>query len=159
MAVIAEHEIALARSADAQAIAELSREAIEYGLPWRWTPSRVLLALHDPSTNVVVSRRGDHLLAGFAIMQYGNETAHLALLAVRGAARRQGLGSALLAWLEATARVAGIQALRLEVRASNPGAMAFYGRHGFVESGVRVGYYEGVEDAIRMTKALGGQPS
>ena len=152
--MITEYEIALARSADAQAIAELSHEAIEYGLPWRWTPSRVLQAIREASTNVVVARREGRVVPGFAIMQYGDETAHLALLAVRAEARRQGMASALLAWLEASARVAGIRQLRLEVRRGNPTALAFYAHHGFAESGVSAGYYEGVEDAIRMIKPL-----
>ena len=79
---------------------------------------------------------------------------HLALLAVRGAQRRHGLGSALLGWLEASACVAGCKLLRLEVRITNPGAMAFYRQRGFEEAGVAVGYYEGVEDAVRMLKRL-----
>jgi ribosomal protein S18 acetylase RimI-like enzyme len=152
--VISEHEIALATLNDAQPIAELSRDVIEYGLPWRWTPQRVSQAIQDRSTNVLVVRRGAYCLAGFALMQYGDETAHLSLLAVREAQRRLGMGAALLQWLEASARVAGIQTLRLEVRASNPGAMAFYGRMGFVHSGIRTGYYDGLEDAMRMAKRL-----
>ncbi|MBS0341476.1 MAG: GNAT family N-acetyltransferase [Proteobacteria bacterium] len=151
--MIYQHDIDLARTTDALAIAELSRDAIEYGLAWRWTTRRVMRSIHDPDTNVVVARQGIGV-TGFGIMQYGQEEAHLALLAVRGAQRRHGLGSALLAWLEATARVAGCKLVRLEVRVTNPGAMAFYQRHGFEESGVAVGYYEGVEDAVRMLKRL-----
>nr|WP_301334520.1 GNAT family N-acetyltransferase [Variovorax dokdonensis] len=123
-------------------------------MPWRWTPQRVSVAIRDRSTNVLVARRAAAALHGFAVMQYGDETAHLSLLAVRESARRHGVASALLEWLEASARVAGIQTLRLEVRASNLGAMAFYARMGFVESGIRTGYYEGLEDAFRMSKRL-----
>ncbi|HYP70249.1 MAG TPA: GNAT family N-acetyltransferase, partial [Variovorax sp.] len=129
------------------------RDAIEYGLAWRWTARRVMRCIHDADTNVVVVRQGIGV-AAFAIMQYGEEEAHVSLLAVRAARRRTGMASALMNWLEATARVAGLQAIRLEVRITNPGAMAFYRRHGFEESGVSVGYYEGVEDAVRMSKRL-----
>ena len=151
--MIYHHDIDLARTTDALAIAELSRDAIEYGLAWRWTTRRVMHSIHDADTNVVVARQGIGV-AGFGIMQYGQEEAHLALLAVRGAQRRHGLGSALLAWLEASACVAGCKLLRLEVRITNPGAMAFYRQRGFEEAGVAVGYYEGVEDAVRMLKRL-----
>lgn len=151
--VISEHDISLARTTDALAIAELSRDAIEYGLAWRWTARRVMRCIHDSDTNVVVVREGLGV-AAFGIMQYGEEEAHVALLAVRASRRRGGLGAALLAWLEATARVAGCTAIRLEVRVTNPGAMAFYRQHGFEEVGVAAGYYEGVEDAVRMLKRL-----
>lgn len=152
--MISEHDITLARTTDALAIAELSRDAIEYGLTWRWTVRRVMRCIHDADTNVVVMRRGGIGVPAFAIMQYGDTEAHISLLAVHPGHRRQGLASALMDWLEATARVAGCTAIHLEVRITNPGAMAFYRRHGFEEAGVSVGYYEGVEDAVRMVKRL-----
>jgi len=151
--VISQHDITLARTTDALAIAELSRDAIEYGLAWRWTARRVMRCIHDADTNVVVVRQGLGV-AGFGIMQYGEDEAHVALLAVRAAQRRTGLGSALVAWLEATAQVAGCKVVRLEVRVTNPGGLAFYHRQGFEEAGVLAGYYEGVEDAVRMVKRL-----
>jgi ribosomal-protein-alanine N-acetyltransferase len=64
------------------------------------------------------------------------------------------VGSALLAWLEATARVAGIHKVYLEARSDNAGARAFYHHHGFTEVARRPGYYQGVEDAVRMAKSL-----
>ncbi|MBU1360493.1 MAG: ribosomal protein S18-alanine N-acetyltransferase [Gammaproteobacteria bacterium] len=151
--MITEHEITLAQPADALDISELSRDAVEYGLSWRWTQRRVMRSISDLSTNVVVARQ-QGMLIGFAIMKYGDDDAHVLLFAVRSDKRRAGLGSALLAWLEATARVAGIQRIQLEVRARNPVAMAFYRGHGFREAGVSPGYYENVEDALQMVKDL-----
>lgn len=104
--------IVLARRADAAAIAALSRMTIEQGLPWRWTPARVLRAIEHRETNVAVVRDGDTLL-GFGIMRYAGETAHLLLLAVRPAHRRGGIGSALLRWLEDVASAAGIERIAL----------------------------------------------
>jgi ribosomal-protein-alanine N-acetyltransferase len=156
--VITAYEITLARAADAAAIAQLSRDAIERGLSWRWTERRVLRCIAEPATNVAVARREGELL-GFGIMQYGDEDAHISLFAVRAAQRRAGLGSALLAWLEATAVVAGMRAIRLEARAGNAPARSFYRRHGFVEGGLSPGYYEDVEDAVRMSKLLRQAPA
>ncbi|MDM0051782.1 GNAT family N-acetyltransferase [Variovorax sp. J22R115] len=155
--MITEFEITLAQPADAQDIAELSRDAIERGLSWRWTERRVRRSIRDEATNVVVARRQGVLL-GFAIMQYGDDDAHISLFAVQASQRRSGLGSALLAWLEATAGVAGIRTIRLEARAGNVAAKSFYGRHGFTEFGTSPGYYEDVEDAVRMVKRLGPEP-
>lgn len=147
-------EITLAQTSDAEDIAALSRDAIERGLPWRWTERRVRRCIRDEDTNVAVARR-DGVLLGFAAMRYGDDDAHIVLFAVRETVRRQGLGSALLAWLEATAAVAGIRSIRLEARAGNAAAKCFYQRHGFVECGSSPGYYEDVEDAVRMVKRLG----
>jgi ribosomal-protein-alanine N-acetyltransferase len=43
--VLTDAQIRLARPSDAQAIAEMSRDLIEHGLGWRWTPSRIRAAL------------------------------------------------------------------------------------------------------------------
>ena len=152
-AMITESDISLALPADAVAIAALSRRAIEQGLEWRWTPQRVMNSMAHADTNVVVARRGADLL-GFAIMSYGDEEAHVQLLATQPRCRRQGVGSALLTWLELTARVAGIGTLRLESRSDNAGARAFYRHHGFEEVDRRTGYYQGIEDAVRLAKTL-----
>ncbi len=156
--MITEYEISLAQGADALAISELSRDAVEYDLSWRWTRERVLRNMRNASTNAVVARRGGSLL-GFAIMKYGDDEAHIVLFAVQVAQRRSGLGTALLSWLEATARVAGIHTIRLEARSGNMAARSFYRSHGFTEEGFGPGYYEGVEDAIRMVKKLGPEPA
>ncbi|MBO9512923.1 MAG: GNAT family N-acetyltransferase [Variovorax sp.] len=155
--MITAYEITLAQAADAREIAELSRDAIERGLSWRWTERRVMRAIRSEETNVAVARR-DGAILGFAIMQYGDDEAHIVLFAVRAPHRRQGVGSALLAWLEATAAVAGMRAIRLEARIGNAPAKAFYRRHGFTECGSSPGYYEDVEDAVRMVKRLGPAP-
>lgn len=147
-------EIRLATPADARAIAELSRREIEHGLPWRWTPPRVLSALRDRETNVAVALEPQGCVVGFGIMVYRDATAHLNLLAVDPATRRRGVGAKLLAWLERVAGVAGIERIELEARRSNAAALAFYARHGYVRTGTVAGYYLGVEDAVRLCKQL-----
>jgi ribosomal-protein-alanine N-acetyltransferase len=75
---------------------------------------------------------------------------------VQAAERRGGIGSALLRWLEATAAVAGMRRLHLETRRRSRVARAFYRRHGYAETAEVAGYYQGVEDAVRMIKHLAG---
>ena len=149
--------IELGTSADVRVIADLSRDVIEQGLGWSWTAPRVLKALRDEATNVIVARRGSKArggVAGFAIMRYGDETAHIVLFAVDAAERRCGIGTALMRWLETTARTAGIHTIALEARSGNREARAFYQQVGFSEIGVRVSYYRGIEDAVRFEKSL-----
>lgn len=145
--------IALAGPEDAEPVAELSRTAIEYGLPWRWTPPRVARCIADPSINVVVARMHGQR-AGFAVMRYDDEDAHLWLFAVEPRWRRLGIGSALLDWLEATVRAAGIVSIHLEARLRNEEGRAFYRRLGYVERELVPRRYLGVEDGIRLVKTV-----
>jgi ribosomal-protein-alanine N-acetyltransferase len=149
--MITQHEIGLAVISDVFPIAQLSRDAVERGLSWSWTPPRVMRCLRDAESNVVVARQAGRL-CGFAIMKYADDDAHLLLLAVHPAQRRQGIGSALLAWLETTVQVAGLGAVMLEARADNRTARDFYASKGYTIVGRHEGYYEGVVDAVRLRK-------
>jgi ribosomal-protein-alanine N-acetyltransferase len=147
--------IRLARLADADLLAVMSRDLIEQGLGWSWTAARLRRSMADVQTNVVVQEgaaRGD--VAGFGVMRYGDTEAHLLLLAVDPTARRQGTGSALLAWLERSAQVAGTAQILLEARVTNVSARAFYRFHGYRETRLVPGYYRGREASVRFVKDL-----
>lgn len=145
--------IRLATTGDARAIAVLSRDHIEYGLGWSYTPDRILRAIRSRTMNVAVIHEGALLAAG--IMDYGDITAHLVLLGVQPSHRRRGLGRHLLAWLEQCALTAGLEKISVETRADNPGAVAFYQRQGFKLRGRVPGYYRGVVDAVCLERPLG----
>jgi ribosomal protein S18 acetylase RimI-like enzyme len=151
-------ELRLAANRDASAIARLSKQEIEQGLAWSWTPARVGRAIADPDTNVLVAQDEGGLLA-FGIMVYREQHAHLCLFAVRPDGRRRGVGSALLAWLERVAQVAGVQRLSLEARHDNAAAIAFYQEHGYRTSCVVAGMYQGIEDGVRLEKWLSSASS
>lgn len=149
--------IRLAAAHDAEAIARMSRDHIEHGLGWSWTPRRVLRAIEDASTNVAVLHE-DAAVLGFGIMSYGEVRAHLSLLAVAPDRRQRGLGASLLAWLEKCAFTAGLERIQLEARADNPTAIAFYQDQGYSATGSVAGYYRGEVDAVRLEKLLAGRP-
>ncbi len=150
----------LASVTDAEAIAQLSRREIEHGLSPAWVAARVLRRIRDRESIVLVARdpspqpRQPSELLAFAIMRFGDDSAHLDLLAVERAWRRRGLGRRLMRWLEETARVAGTFELSLELRADNPEALAFYRALGFIEVARVPGYYEGRLDAVSMRRDL-----
>lgn len=153
MALTVTYELALRR--DIQPIAAMSRNLIEAGLHWRWTPSRVAARLRCPDTLVLVARLpGSTPIAGFAIMHFEFEDAHLLLLAVEPSRRRRGIGRGLMAWLEKSARTAGIARVHLEVRAANREAQLFYRALGFSETRYIPRYYEGREAAVGMVNRL-----
>jgi ribosomal protein S18 acetylase RimI-like enzyme len=146
--------LGLARRGDALEIAEMSRDLIEHGLAWSWTPARVQRSISGRESSVVVARR-DARIAAFGIMHFGDEIAHLNLLAVAQRHRRQGLGRRLMEWLTATAVEAGIFRIDLELRSQNHAARKFYERLGFDPLNVVPGYYQGREAALKMTRRLG----
>jgi ribosomal-protein-alanine N-acetyltransferase len=147
--------IRLARAHDAGVIAGMSRSYIEQGLGWSWREARVRHAIGDAATNVAVMTDGEaDGLIGFGIMQYRDETAHLSLFAIHPAHRSAGLGSMLVAWLEKPALVAGVERVRVEARADNPKAIAFYERLGFRPVKTVPGYYSGLVDAVQLEKKL-----
>ena len=143
----------LAAPADAATIAAMSRELIESGLPWSWTPERVARNLARPDALVLTARDGG-AIAGFAIMQFGDEHGHLSLLAVRPECRRQGVARRMLEWLTVSALTAGIASVQLELRASNLDAQRFYRSQGYAETERVPGYYRGRETALRMQRDI-----
>ena len=147
-------QLRLAVPRDATPIALMSRTLIEEGLPgWSWDPQRVGRAIRARETAVVVAGERNAVTA-FAIMDFGDEHAHLSLLAVLPDRQRCGLGSRLLAWLEESALVAGIGTINLELRESNRAARDFYAARGFAESAYLPGYYQRRESALRMTRDI-----
>ena len=146
--------IRLALDSDARAIAVMSRCLIELGLRgWSWDPLRVTRAIHHRSTCVAVAEI-DHQLTGFAIAEFGDTCLHLSLLAVAAPHQRNGIGRALVAWLEKSALTAGITEIELELRANNTSAKFFYQALGFEFVSAVPRYYRGEETAFRMRKAL-----
>ena len=160
--------IRLAEPRDAQAIALMSRDFVEAGLGWKYDAPRVLRAIRDRETLAVVACEGAKgsssastlkgAVAGFAIMEFGDERAHLVLLAVRPAHRRLGIGQRLLEWMLQSARAAGMASIHLELRTGNDAARRFYRAMGFYETVLVPGYYRGgegrKEGALKMLRVL-----
>jgi ribosomal-protein-alanine N-acetyltransferase len=94
----------------------------------------------------------EYYIVGFAGIWMLTDEAHITNLAVRGEYRRKGLGELLLIALIDLADELKARFMTLEVRASNLVAQSLYSKNGFVEMGVRRGYYiDNREDAIIMS--------
>ena len=148
-----ESELRLARRRDARTIANLSRDLIETGLGWSWTPKRVERAISD-SENLGLVAETRIEIVGFGLMEFHTNHAHLTLFAVREAHQRRGLGTRMLEWMTESARTAGCDRIVLEVRSTNEGAQRFYERAGYVAEKTLPGYYDGKEAAVRMVNDL-----
>jgi ribosomal-protein-alanine N-acetyltransferase len=93
-------------------------------------------------------------LAGYFLLMYAVDEAHLLDVAVCGKRQGSGLGRYLLDRIAARARAMRMVSILLEVRPSNLRALQVYERYGYRQIGRRKGYYpahEGQrEDAIVM---------
>jgi len=153
--------IRLAEQGEVKAIAEMSRDFIESGLGWRYDPVSIERAMRRRETVVLAAAerqtyvaRERPSLSGFAIMDFGDERAHLVLLAVQPVQRRRGIGRRLVEWLLESALTAGIASVHLELRADNAAARRFYRALGFSETVLVPRYYNGREAAMRMIRVL-----
>ncbi len=151
----------IAESGDSHAIAEMSREYIESGLGWRYDPAHIQRAMRRRETVVLAAAgrqtyvaRDRQALSGFAIMDFGDERAHLVLLAVHPLQRPRGIRRRLVEWLLGSAVTAGMASVHLELRADNEAARRFYRALGFSETVLVPRYYNGREAAMRMLRML-----
>lgn len=105
-----------------------------------------------------VLRDAGGTLAGYFLLMYAVDEAHLLDVAVAAGRQRAGLGRYLLDQAAARARGQSMESVLLEVRPSNRRALEVYRKYGFVEIGRRKAYYpahEGQrEDAIVMRFVL-----
>jgi ribosomal-protein-alanine N-acetyltransferase len=145
--------LGFANRSDAATIAQMSRELVEAGLGWSYRRERISELIADPESVALVARERDRV-AGFAITTFGDERAHLVLLAVRRTSQRRGIARRMIHWLVESAAVAGVASIHVELRSHNVAAIALYRACGFAESLRVPGYYRGREDAIRMVRVL-----
>jgi ribosomal protein S18 acetylase RimI-like enzyme len=136
---------------DAPVLAHMSQEFVEAGLRPTWSAARIIWHVRHPESIVLTARDGA-TMAGFALMCFGDDIAHLNLLAVDPGYRRRGVARQLVSWLEETALTAGTFIITLELRASNEAAHALYESFGYRELELVRGYYQGLENAIRMSR-------
>ncbi len=139
----------------------MSRDYIESGLGWRYDTVSIQRAMRRRETSVLIAcgrssyvARERPAVAGFAIMDFGDERAHLVLLAVQPMHRRRGIGRRLVEWLVESALTAGMASIHLELRADNEAARRFYRAVGFSETVLMPRYYNGREAAMRMIRVL-----
>ncbi len=141
--------IRAARAADVDAIHAI--EVASFGDPWKRVGFRDLI-LAGAATVVVATDTSDAPI-GFGILVSAADEAEIANVAVAPAARRRGVGAALVDHLLAAAERAGAAAIYLEVRESNAAARALYHHKGFCDVSRRRGYYRlPDEDAIVMRR-------
>jgi len=128
-------------------------ECASYEFPWREGIFRdCLRAGHE--CRVVLEHSE---VVGYGITMIAADEAHLLNLCLTESVRGAGFARTLLQELCDTASAKGAKEMYLEVRSSNPAAIALYHQFGFNEIGRRRDYYNaamGREDALILATAL-----
>jgi ribosomal-protein-alanine N-acetyltransferase len=136
------------RSTDLPAVMEIDRQS----LPRPWSEATWREELSSPLSLYVVLAEGDAISGHIGIKRIVDKI-HVMTLAVRPSRRRQGFARVLLKAALAQPTSVGARHIYLEVRPNNLEARALYSSLGFVQTGVRPGYY-GDEDALLLTLDL-----
>ena len=112
--------------------------------------------LRLPGAECLVAEEGGTIV-GFILTDRYRAAGHIITLDVAPAARRRGVGTALVEAAHASLARAGVREVELETSTANTAAVAFWKRHGYRECGVLPNYYENGEDAYWMTRGVPGR--
>lgn len=139
------------RESDLDEVMEIELRA--YPFPWTRGIFRDCLAAGYPAWVALEAGR----IVGYGLLSIAAEEAHVLNVCIAPERQSHGYGRQLLRALVRHAREADAQRVFLEVRPSNPPAIALYESEGFNEIGRRPRYYpanHGREDAIVMAMEL-----
>ncbi len=137
---------------DLDALETLERAC--FSLPW--TREQLRAELPDERHEFLAAAAEDGSVLGYIGMMTVLDEGYISNVAVAPAARRRGIGRALVREMLRRAERRELSFVTLEVRAHNDSAIALYAGEGFLPVGRRREYYERPkEDALLMTRFFG----
>ncbi|HEX7634983.1 MAG TPA: ribosomal protein S18-alanine N-acetyltransferase [Noviherbaspirillum sp.] len=121
--------------------------------PYPWTRGNFLDSMYNGYQTWTL-REESGVLAGYFLLMFAVDEAHLLNISVRRDLHGRGVGHLQLDKVVALSKENAMSSVLLEVRPSNQRALAMYQYYGFVQIGLRKGYYPAAEgkreDAIVM---------
>ena len=136
---------------DSAAVAEMEQQIFSDS----WSEKSVLETVQQKQSVCFAAEKAGHLL-GYLLAYHAADEAEIARIAVQKEARRQGAAGKLMQALEHYCEEHKMEKLLLDARESNEAARSFYTKNGFVEDGIRQGFYTNPsEDAVLMSRQLG----
>jgi len=135
---------------DLPAVAAIVRDALRENYP-----TSLYLDIHRWwRDGFLVAEMGGAVVGFLAAVVSQPQVARILMLAVRGAWRRKGIGSALMNAFFKECGMRGIVTAELEVRKSNTVALQFYTRYGFEVTNLLPRFYTDGEDGYKMRRHL-----
>ena len=136
---------------DSAAVAEMEQQIFSDS----WSEKSVLETVQQKQSVCFAAEKAGHLL-GYLLAYHAADEAEIARIAVQKEARSQGAAGKLMQALEHYCEEHKMEKLLLDVRESNEAARSFYTKNGFVEDGIRQGFYVNPsEDAVLMSRQIG----
>ena len=136
---------------DSAAVAEMEQQI--FSDPW--SEKSVMETVQQKQSVCFAAEKAGHIL-GYLLVYHAADEAEIARIAVQKEARRQGAAGKLMQALEHYCEEHKMEKLLLDVRESNEAARSFYTKNGFVEDGIRQGFYVNPsEDAVLMSRQIG----
>lgn len=136
-------------AADIEVIEAMEREYFTDA----WTRSAWEEELENPRSTTFIEEENGRI-RGYLNLWVVLDEGQINRFAVASPWRRNGIGSRLLDRVDQFAQEKGLYSLTLEVRLSNEAAQAAYKKAGFIEMGIRPGFYANPEeDALIMTRS------
>lgn len=125
--------------------------------PYPWTRGNFLDSLYSGYQTWTI-RDNENFILGYFLLMLAIDDAHLLNITVRRGLQGKGIGRVQLNKVAEITRQNGLMSVLLEVRPSNQRALNIYRRYGFMQIGLRKGYYPAAnnqrEDAIVMRFSL-----
>ena len=134
---------------DIPALAEIERLCFESP----WSESSLEFLLRDKNVGFVALCDGE--IAAYCGLICVLDEGQISNIATHPKYRRRGLARAIMEEIDRYSLENGIVFLSLEVRESNEAARTLYSSCGWIDAGIRKGFYsKPTENAVVMTKAL-----
>lgn len=118
-----------------------------------WTPNILKSELESPNSKYIVAKENEKIV-GFAGIIISIDDTEITNIVTKKAERKRGIGTLLLDKLIEMTKKENRDKISLEVNENNIEAKNLYIKNGFEIVGRRKKYYNGIDDAIIMTKFL-----
>lgn len=118
-----------------------------------WTEGILKSELENENSKYIVAKENNEIV-GFAGIIITPIDVEITNIVTRKNKRKKGIGKALLEKIIEMAKQTEHETISLEVNEKNSIAIHLYERCGFEKIGIRKKYYNGIDNAIIMTKVL-----
>lgn len=118
-----------------------------------WTASILKSELESELSKYIVARKNDEIV-GFAGIIILPDDVEITNIVTKKTERKKGIGNLLLDKIIEISKSTGKEYISLEVNENNLSAINLYIKFGFEKVGLRKNYYNGIDNAIIMTRKI-----
>lgn len=118
-----------------------------------WTPSILKSELESSISRYIVAKEFDNIV-GFAGIIILPDDVEITNIVTKKTERKKGIGTLLLEKIIEISKETNKEIISLEVNEKNDSAIKLYAKFGFEKVGLRKRYYNGIDNAIIMSRKI-----